>query len=439
MILLTIKDKTNKAEEKKILEQIVTTSEEFLQSIDSEMRFRSVFAAVSNPLFLLDKDTGAILDVNDAACSLYGYTRDEMLKLKNIDMSVEPEKTRKALKTSLTCVPVRYHKKKDGTVFPAEITASLFELNGRKLSTVSIRDITEYKQAEERVRRKSALLSAINQVFREALTCETEETLARKCLAVAEKLTGSKFGFIGEVNEAGLFDTIAISDPGWTNCKMPMKNATKLLKGMKLVSYWGRVIKTGQSQIVNNPDSDPDRIGIPAGHPAIISFLGVPLKQAGRTFGTIALANNKLGYDKSDLECMESLSIIFVESLHRKRIEASLKQSYNRLQKTLDDTMKTLASIVETKDPYTAGHQKRVAKLSVAIGKKLGLDNEKIGGIYTAALIHDIGKIMIPASILSKPSALTSLKTIQTSGRYKADLERLSDTYQQILLCISIR
>ncbi|MCG2790198.1 MAG: hypothetical protein L6305_00400, partial [Actinomycetia bacterium] len=76
---------------------------------------------------------------------------------------------------------------------------------------------------------------------------------------------------------------------------------------------------------------------------------------------------------------------------------------------------------------------------SVAIGKKLGLDNEKIGGIYTAALIHDIGKIMIPASILSKPSALTSLKTIQTSGRYKADLERLSDTYQQILLCISIR
>jgi diguanylate cyclase (GGDEF)-like protein/PAS domain S-box-containing protein len=129
--------------------------------VESEKQLRSVFAAVSDPIFLLDKKTGDILDVNDAACSLYGYSRDEILQLKNTDMSAEPDETRKALEKSLTLIPVRYHKKKDGTVFPVEITASLFELNGSKVSAVSIRDITERKKAEVVLKKSEARLHAI--------------------------------------------------------------------------------------------------------------------------------------------------------------------------------------------------------------------------------------------------------------------------------------
>ncbi|MHB1375989.1 MAG: PAS domain S-box protein [Candidatus Humimicrobiaceae bacterium] len=80
--------------------------------IESEKQLRNVFATVSDPLFLFDQKTGAILDVNDIACSLYGYTRDEMLKLKASNMSAEPEITRKSMKDFTTFVPVRYHKKK---------------------------------------------------------------------------------------------------------------------------------------------------------------------------------------------------------------------------------------------------------------------------------------------------------------------------------------
>jgi PAS domain S-box-containing protein len=58
------------------------------------MQLRNVFSAVGDPLFLLDQETGAILDVNDSACSIYGYSRDEMLKLKDVDMSAEPAATR---------------------------------------------------------------------------------------------------------------------------------------------------------------------------------------------------------------------------------------------------------------------------------------------------------------------------------------------------------
>jgi PAS domain S-box-containing protein/putative nucleotidyltransferase with HDIG domain len=86
------------------------------------------------------------------------------------------------------------------------------------------------------------------------------------------------------------------------------------------------------------------------------------------------------------------------------------KQSILRLQNILNDTTKAFSSIIEVKDPYTSGHQERVAKLSVAIAEELKLDEKIISAIKTAALLHDLGKIAIPSSILSKPSKLTNLE-----------------------------
>lgn len=62
---------------------------------------------------------------------------------------------------------------------------------------------------------------------------------------------------------------------------------------------------------------------------------------------------------------------------------------------------------MDKRDPYTAGHQKRVAELSQAIGRKLGLPEDRVKGLYLAGLIHDLGKISIPAEILSRPGTLS--------------------------------
>jgi serine/threonine protein kinase len=177
------------------------------------------------------------------------------------------------------------------------------------------------KRAQEQTVRQSALLNAINEIFQEALTCESDKDVASTCLAVAEKLTSSKFGFIGEVNEAGRFDTIAISNPGWDACKMPGSEATKLIRNMEIRGIWSRVLKNEQAQIVNELGSHPDRVGIPEGHPPITCFLGVPLKQAGKTIGMIGLANKESGYELTDQEAIEALSVAFVEALMRKRAE----------------------------------------------------------------------------------------------------------------------
>jgi putative nucleotidyltransferase with HDIG domain len=81
-----------------------------------------------------------------------------------------------------------------------------------------------------------------------------------------------------------------------------------------------------------------------------------------------------------------------------------------KLRKTVVGTVNTIALIVEARDPYTAGHQKRVSEISVAIAKELGLPEEQIQGIYFASLVHDVGKIQVPSEILSKPGKLTKLE-----------------------------
>ncbi len=90
-----------------------------------------------------------------------------------------------------------------------------------------------------------------------------------------------------------------------------------------------------------------------------------------------------------------------------KRTEDKLRKSLESLETAMESTIKTITRIVEAKDPYTAGHQQRVAQLACAIAIEMGLGEDIIKCIHTAALIHDIGKIYVPSEILSKPGPLT--------------------------------
>ena len=94
----------------------------------------------------------------------------------------------------------------------------------------------------------------------------------------------------------------------------------------------------------------------------------------------------------------------------RKVAEGKIEQSFKKLQKNMDDTIKAMSMVVETRDPYTAGHQERVSKLAVAIANELHLSEEQIAGIRMAGAIHDIGKIAVPAEILSKPGRLSDIE-----------------------------
>ncbi len=85
----------------------------------------------------------------------------------------------------------------------------------------------------------------------------------------------------------------------------------------------------------------------------------------------------------------------------------SLKRSMSQLENAMNGIVRAIAHTVETRDPYTAGHQRRVADLAAAIAQEVGFDRDQIEAVRVAAIIHDLGKISVPAEILSKPSRLT--------------------------------
>ncbi|MDI6741476.1 MAG: PAS domain S-box protein [Smithella sp.] len=111
----------------------------------------------------------------------------------------------------------------------------------------------------------------------------------------------------------------------------------------------------------------------------------------------------------------------------RKQTEDQLKQSLERLKKAVSTTINVLLSALEIRDPYTAGHQSRVALLACAIAKEMGLDDDKIEAIRTAGIIHDIGKLSVPVEILSKPTRLTNLEYSLIKEHAQSGFEMLKD------------
>ncbi|HAR98567.1 MAG TPA: hypothetical protein DCS11_06715 [Syntrophus sp. (in: bacteria)] len=105
---------------------------------------------------------------------------------------------------------------------------------------------------------------------------------------------------------------------------------------------------------------------------------------------------------------VDSLVGIFKDMTDLRRSEVELKKSYEKLQLAMSSTISVISLIAESRDPYTAGHQRRVADLAAAIAREMELPEERVTTIHMAGLIHDIGKINVPAEILSKPGKLNS-------------------------------
>ncbi len=120
--------------------------------MENVSRYRSLFENSSDSIFLIDRETLQIIDANPAACRTYGYNLDEFRNMKNTDVSAEPDKTSQSVKEGVLSVFLRYHRKKNGTVFPVEISGGYFELNGRLYHTAFIRDITERIKSEQEIK-----------------------------------------------------------------------------------------------------------------------------------------------------------------------------------------------------------------------------------------------------------------------------------------------
>jgi len=197
-------------------------------------------------------------------------------------------------------------------------------------------ELAEHLREDRQIQRQLALLTAIVRTFRETLPCKTEEEVGRICLQIAEELTGSAISFIGELNQEGKFNTTTLSQAGWQACGIPRGKAEQLLKNMPNRGINRIGLMEHRSWIINDPDSHPEKVEKPAGHPQLTSFLGVPMVYAGGVTGMVALANKDGGYDEADRQDIEALTTVFAETLNRRRAEKKIQQLNVELQSQIE-------------------------------------------------------------------------------------------------------
>jgi putative nucleotidyltransferase with HDIG domain len=187
----------------------------------------------------------------------------------------------------------------------------------------------------------------------------------------------------------------------------------------------GRAALTGEVEFVNSVDERHDNLyeGVsPHGHYC------VPIKFHDKVLGVLNLylsAGHRR--DNREEEFLIAVTHVMAGIIERKRAEEERQQGVDRLRKALGGTVKAIASMVETRDPYTAGHQRRVADLARTIATEIGLKSDRIEGLRIAGMIHDIGKIAVPAEILSKPTKLTAIEFGLIKNHVQAGYDILKD------------
>ena len=165
-----------------------TSTEKILH--ESETKHRALFNAIADTVFLIDQNSGNILDVNLTASRFYGYSRDEFIKMNAADVSAEPEQTARALKKPTSHIPLRYHHRKDGTIFPVELTASTFELEGKTTIIATARDITDRKRVDEVLHDAAHYTRSLIEANLDPLVVISPEGKVNDVNAATEQVTG---------------------------------------------------------------------------------------------------------------------------------------------------------------------------------------------------------------------------------------------------------
>ena len=155
--------------------------------------------------------------------------------------------------------------------------------------------------------------------------------------------------------------------------------------------------------IVDDTYKDPRWVIIP-GLEWIRSSIKIPIIFDGRILGTLGIVSKERNaFDEKSIKKIEIFIVGITSSIYD-------YLNYYQLIKNRDDIIHIITKLVEARDPYTAGHQEKVAQLAISIAREMGLGEDRIEAVRLASLVHDIGKINIPSEILNKPSNLNDIE-----------------------------
>ncbi len=293
----------------------------------------------------------------------------------------------------------------------------------------------EVKKELEKVTQTLETFSACHKVLVRAV--EKSELLNKICQAIVE-VGGYKMAWVGIAAQDSAKTVRPFAKAGDEDGFLSRVNVTWSDMG-KSHCPTGEAILSREPVVINNILNNPDNMpwrgeALKRGYGAV---LALPLISNGGTFGALTIFSEDAdAFQQEDVNHLMDLGgnlVYGIVALHtrtaRQRAEVEVKKNLNKLKQTLGAIIQVLEKTVEVRDPYTAGHQRRVADLARSISAEMGFSQDRIDGIRIAGIIHDIGKIYVPAEILSKPRRLTTYEfnLVKTHSQVGYDILKTID------------
>lgn len=273
-------------------------------------------------------------------------------------------------------------------------------------------DITEREESERLLARLNRTLRTISSANQALVHAKTEAELLRDMCTVLVDVGGYRMAWIGlaqhDADKTVQVAVVAGHDEGYAGQARIGWADNERGRGPT-----GTAIRTGEAQVNRNFATNPRMApwkdeAMKRGYQ---SSAALPLVGERGPFGALTIyAAEPDAFGADELKLLEELVSDLAYGILAQRSGAEREAAVMRLHESLEDTVGAIASTIEMRDPYTAGHQRRVAKLASLIAAQLGMTKDQQRGIFLAGLIHDVGKISIPAEILSKPGKLTSIE-----------------------------
>jgi putative nucleotidyltransferase with HDIG domain/PAS domain S-box-containing protein len=336
-----------------------------------------------------------------------------------------PEQTRTLVRDNIaqvieTGLPVsgRVRFERGGRTVVMEYTDRPFvdPASGRLEVLGIARDVTEAVAASDALARKNRILTAIVTGLLATHGRQNRHELAAAVARALVEEAGFALACISEVDD-GPQSLRLLAASGALAGKVPaMLEAIRTrpeIKGPIVTA-----IRSRQPTIWNGLTARPEMAWgcNPFESDGLQSAIVVPMMFSGRLFGILSIySTDDLIFDDDDIAPL----VAFADQLGRvlttldsyvryEESEAGRLAAVSRLNEALIETVGALATVVEVRDPYTAGHQRKVSTLAVAIAEAMGWSERRVEGVRIGALLHDIGKIAIPAELLTKPGRLTA-------------------------------
>ncbi len=367
---------------------------------------------------IIGKDTeGVITSWNLGAQKTYGYSAEEMLG-RPVSVLAPPERgdeIRELLERVKRGESVEGYEtervRKDGSRLTVALTLSpIYDETGRLtgISTIA-RDITELKRAELALKKTNRFLRTLSRCNETLIHATHEAALLDDMCRVVVEEGGFRLAWVGYVEHDRDKSVRPVAQFGERAEEYVSRLDITWADAERGRGPTGSAARDGHIHVTHDTREDP-AFGpwrARALEYGFRSSVALPLKVAEEVIGVLNIyAPDAEVFSEEEMQPLAELAADLAFGIATLRTRAAHERSGERLARSMEATIRAIARTIEKRDPYTAGHQQRVAGLAAAIAAEMGLPPDRIEGIRFGGLIHDIGKAYVPSEILNRPGRL---------------------------------